>query len=223
MSFTIEFNNAGGHTDVVQMTGSSSMNNTFISGTVREPASGDYSIGPYKWYIEGGGVRIFFNSVQIFQNYNPSNTTQIVFGDSTYYRGQYMGLDGIGDIPLYRYYRVRNVISNTPVTITGSTDQNGAPHIGGLSTVTAGETIQDGESITSGINSEFGVIVKEGGSEIMKASHYSPAIAGEGSIANVSESIILTASQTSLTVESFGLKSDQILEQEDTNIIVEEV
>ena len=111
--------------------------------------------------------------------------------------------------------------SNT-VTISESTLTQGVAPTGTTGVIeTVSTDINGGNSV--GPAKEFGVVAKHDGQEVVEATYLPSAESAEDARASVTSEKIITATDTSVTVEAFGLGGAERLEGGDTRIIVEDI
>lgn len=217
MSFTVEFDGVlNENTDVVQMTGSSSL---FSDLLIREPVTGFYTqAGYFSWYKKHGSfvddLWIYWGGVKIYDGFWDSAKSTHVSGIYTYYKGsQYASRDwGVS----------RTYYSTIGATITESIDQNGVVITGGFLGSTSIDTTQTGFNGASTISREFGLVVKHNGGEILRASYGPSAEIGESSASSVSAESVFTATNATLEVESIGLDTSHYIDSIKSKVIVEE-
>lgn len=223
MSFTVEFDGIlNENTDLVQMTGSSSLNKGIV---VRDPASGFYSSYSgynntpptrYWYYISGpSDTALWWLDVLVYRGAT-SGTTKTV-GGYTYYRGVVVSNSGL------TYSIARSYVSTSAVTITETIDQNGVVLSGGFLGSTSLNLVQEGFDGTTTTPRDFGLVVKQNGTEIVRASYRPPAQTGEGAIMTASTSKVITATSTTMEVESYGLDTVHTLKDTTTAIVVKEL
>lgn len=111
---------------------------------------------------------------------------------------------------------------SAPVTILPATNVEGVAPTGGVVTIPSPSTLVDGQGVIAGAPKLFGARVVHDSSDIMSAKYLPPADVSEDAEANARTVKIITATSTSLSVESDGLGSAERLGANDTSLIVEE-
>lgn len=114
-----------------------------------------------------------------------------------------------------------NVTTNSAISITPSTFTNGVAPTGGSAVTPTVTTTQAGVGATSGAPKQFGTDVKHNGITILRPRYLPPADNSQGALASVSQSKIITATATTLSVEATGLGGPEKLKAADTSVIVE--
>lgn len=212
MSFDIEFVYSDGLQDKPEVTANSSLSysSTITEGPFYQYPLSTYAVinnevGDWSWYWNG-------------QFLSSSSSSSITLFPYTYYRDAYFGVVGSED----HYYIRRTYVSSGSVAITPSTLQQGAPHVGGVAVSESIATTQDGVTGALSPASEFGLIIKNGTSEIFRVSYLPPALAAESSHLDAFGAKIITATHADLNVEAYGLGDGQKLLSGDTNVVVKE-
>ena len=213
-------------------------------------ATADFPVGTQiQWEIKGdwGGNRLTLyqmayknsltpkqannNSVLLYDNTNATNIT--ASGTHTMSSAGYSPADGTwlqlqwynnfgGTINgFFDHFRV-SVLSPSPINIVNTTDTAGVAPTGTTGVIeTVSTDINGGNSV--GPAKEFGIVAKHDGQEIAEASYLPSAENTEDARASVTSEKIITATDTSVTVEAFGLGGAERLEGGDTRIIVEDI
>ena len=117
---------------------------------------------------------------------------------------------------------IRVFTSSGVVTITPSTVTPGVAPTGGTATTATPSTIQDGSAGAAGPAKLFGAKVVHDSSDIVQAKYLPPADNSQDAEATVSSSEIITATATTLSVESEGLGGAEKLAAQDTALTVKE-
>lgn len=153
----------------------------------------------------------------------PYTSTYIGSGSSVRYIR--VSITWSGSSPLnvnytYDYIRI-NLGEATPISIAPSTFQEGFNKTGGSLVNALGETIQSGQTNLAEPSEKFGLVVKDGASTKASAQYLSPALNSEDSLADVKDAKIITADNTSLTIESTGTGGAESIEA-GSSVIVED-
>ena len=117
---------------------------------------------------------------------------------------------------------IRFSTASGTVTITPSTSTNGVSPTTGSSVTATPSTLADGAGAISGPSVLFGAEVKHDGSTIGECKYLPSAQNTEDAEVSMSTEGFITATTTTISVESSGLGAAERLEGGDTRIIVEE-
>lgn len=231
MSFTIEF--TGKLTENTNHPEITVAHNLTYSTSVRQPASGQYQNGSYlvARHIDGDsnyyGYSFKWAGAVIACNAYDQPPGSVSSGGWTYYKGSLWATYQSYNSPcssddnadFYGIYRIGSTSGS--VVVTTSTDQEGAPIVGGSAVSETISTTQDGIAGAIGAATEYGLIVKNGATELFRVSHLPPAGVGESSYATIGKDNNFIATSTDLAIESFGLGDGQFLVHNNTNVIIE--
>jgi len=109
------------------------------------------------------------------------------------------------------------------VTITPATNVNGVAPAGGVATVASPSTIIDGQASFAGVPKLFGAKVVHDASDVLSAKYLPPATSIQDAESKLSKSKYITATATSISVESEGLGGAEKLGAGKTSIVVENI
>jgi hypothetical protein len=159
--------------------------------------------------------------------YNAVGGTHTINGSVTVDGSQSLLLECIGGIFSVGAMRVNYIrytqTSSVPVTIFNATNVDGAAPAGGIATVASPSTILNGQLALAGAPKLFGARVVHDSSDILEAKYLPPADVSEDAEANAKATKFITATSTTLSVESDGLGSAERLGANETSLIVEEI
>lgn len=135
----------------------------------------------------------------------------------------FTAVEELGTNPVFQidYIRVITGLSS-PVTITPSTVTNGTNKIGGTPIVINTNTLQNGTANVASPSTNFGLAVKSGGTTVAEAKHLPSADASEDAYLDSSDEQIITAANTSLSVETEGTDLNNYVDS-GSSVIVEDV
>jgi len=109
------------------------------------------------------------------------------------------------------------------VSITPSTFTNGVVPTGGIATIASPSTIIDGQASFAGVPKLFGAKVVHDASDVLSAKYLPPATSIQDAESKLSKSKYITATATSISVESEGLGGAEKLGAGKTSIVVENI
>ena len=155
--------------------------------------TGAFQTFSHTFTVSSWGALVWFESTAIFSNHYIS------------------GIDYI------------RVIASTGVTIFDSTDTAGVAPSGTTGVVESVTTDTQGQAAVAGPPKDFGINVIHNASTIAEAGFLPSAQNTEDASKDVATSKIITATDTSVTVEAFGLGGAERLAAGETKIVVEDL